>query len=73
MIDAIDEANKDLMANWLALEGPAAIAEFAKMKDPSLSFERRYAGICHVSEARSTSRDQRASGNALRNSSMRVS
>jgi len=48
MIDAIDEANNDLMANWLALEGPAAIAEFAKKKDPSLPFERRYTGICHV-------------------------
>jgi hypothetical protein len=48
MIDAIDEANQDLMANWLALEGPSAIAEFVKREDPSVPFERRYTGICHI-------------------------
>lgn len=48
MIDAIDEANRDLMANWLALEGPSGIAEFVKKKDPSIPFDQRYTGICHL-------------------------
>jgi len=48
MIDAIEEANQDLIANWLALEGPAAIAEFVKRRDPSVPFDRRYTGICHI-------------------------
>jgi hypothetical protein len=48
MIDAIDEANRDLIANWLALEGPSGIAEFVKQKDPSVPFDKRYTGICHL-------------------------
>lgn len=48
MIDAIDEANQDLIANWLALEGPSGIAEFVKRKEPSIPFDRRYTGICHL-------------------------
>lgn len=59
MIDAIDEANRDLMANWIALEGPAAIAEFVKKKDPSIAFDRRYTGICHLCNEVLTRQDVR--------------
>jgi radical SAM family protein len=48
LIDAIDEANNDVMLNWIALEGPAAIAEFVKDKDPTVHFEDDYVGICHI-------------------------
>jgi Trehalase-like, N-terminal len=37
-----------LMLNWIALEGPAAIAEFVKEKDPSVQFADEYVGICHI-------------------------
>jgi stalled ribosome rescue protein Dom34 len=36
------------MLNWIALEGPAAIAEFVKEKDPSVQFADEYVGICHI-------------------------
>jgi Radical SAM superfamily len=48
LIDAIDEANNDLILNWIALEGPAAIAEFVHSKDPSVLFADEYIGICHI-------------------------
>lgn len=48
MIDLIDKANRDVILNWIALEGPAAIADFVKEKDPSIKFRDRYVGICHI-------------------------
>lgn len=48
LIDAIDDANRDLILNWLALEGPWAIAQFVHEIDPTIEFRERYAGICHV-------------------------
>lgn len=48
LIDAIDEANRDLMVNWLALEGPSGIAEYVAKKSPEVPFDRRYTGICHL-------------------------
>ncbi len=48
MIDIISEANKDVILNWLVLEGPAAIAEFVKAINPSICFARRYVSKCHL-------------------------
>jgi organic radical activating enzyme len=48
LLEAIDDANSDLLLNWLALEGPAAIADFVHELDPSVEFRDRYAGICHI-------------------------
>ena len=48
LLEAIDDANRDLILNWLALEGPAAIADFVHEVDPSITFRDRYAGICHI-------------------------
>jgi len=48
LIDVIDEANQDLILNWLALEGPASIARFITEQDPSVTFEPNYVGICHL-------------------------
>jgi hypothetical protein len=47
----MEPASYSPLLSWpiaLFREGPAAIAEFAKTKDPSLPLERRYTGICHV-------------------------
>lgn len=48
LIDAIDRANADAILNWIALEGPAAIADAVKEWDPTIEFPSQYAGICHV-------------------------
>lgn len=48
LLDAIDNANRDLMLNWIALEGPAAMAKFAQSKNPSIHLESSYTSICHI-------------------------
>lgn len=48
LIDAIEDANQDVILNWIALEGPAAIAAFVSEREPSITFKERYAGICHI-------------------------
>lgn len=48
LIDAIDDANRDLLLNWIAIEGPWAIAQFVQGIDPEITFRDRYAGICHI-------------------------
>ncbi|MCE5312741.1 MAG: radical SAM protein [Nitrospiraceae bacterium] len=59
MIDLIEEANNDLMLNWLVLEGPAAIAEFVKSKQPCISFLPRYVTACHLCNDLLTRHDTR--------------
>jgi organic radical activating enzyme len=48
LIDAIEDANRDVVLNWIALEGPASIARFVSEADPEIRFRDRYAGICHL-------------------------
>jgi organic radical activating enzyme len=60
LIDAIEDANNDLMLNWIALEGPAAIARFAQQKDPSIQFPDNFAGICHICNEVLTRQDVRS-------------
>lgn len=48
LISAIENANNDLILNWIALEGPATIAEVVSGWDPTIKFPDRFAGICHV-------------------------
>lgn len=48
LIDAIESANDDLILNWIALEGPAAIARAVSDWDPSIVFPSQFAGVCHV-------------------------
>lgn len=60
MVDLIDKGNRNVMLNWIALEGPAAIAEFVKEKDPSIEFKDRYVGICHICNEVLTRHDVRA-------------
>lgn len=48
MLDAVEDANNDVILNWIALEGPAALARFVASKDPSIKWPERYVGICHA-------------------------
>lgn len=59
LIKAIEGANNDLILNWIALEGPAAIARFVMNKDPSLMFADHYVGICHICNEILTRQDVR--------------
>ena len=44
----IYDANTDLIANWLALEGPYGIMRFIQEKAPRNLFRRRYVNHCHL-------------------------
>ena len=41
-------AHKDLIVNWLALEGPYGIMKYIQEKNPHISFRQRYVNICHL-------------------------
>lgn len=60
LIDAIERANDDVMLNWIALEGPAAVADTVQDWDPSIAFPKQYAGICHVCNEVLARKDVRA-------------
>ncbi len=55
----ICEGNNDLMANWLALEGPYGILNFVKQKAPELTFKNRYVNHCHLCDELLTRADVR--------------
>jgi hypothetical protein len=59
MLDILAEANNDVVLNWLALEGPAAIAEFVNGRDPAVHFAARYVNRCHLCNALFTRGDVR--------------
>jgi len=46
--DIVYQANTDLIANWLALEGPYGIMNFARDKSPQLRFRERNVNHCHL-------------------------
>lgn len=48
LIEAIENANKDLLLNWIALDGPATIMHAVSQWDPSVKFPEKFAGICHI-------------------------
>lgn len=48
MIDILIDANKNLILNWIALEGPASIAKFIMSIDPSIKFKKKYVNECHL-------------------------
>lgn len=48
LVDAIDDANGDVLLTWQALEGSAALAEFVSEKAPEIRFKDRCAGIRHI-------------------------
>jgi hypothetical protein len=42
------EANSDLIANWLALEGPYGMMQFIQEKAPDIPFRDKYVNHCHL-------------------------
>ena len=41
-------AHRDLIVNWLALEGPYGLMRFIQKKQPHIHFRERYVNICHL-------------------------
>ncbi len=48
LAEIICRGNQDLIANWLALEGPYGVMKFVKEKAPHLEFADRYVNHCHL-------------------------
>jgi hypothetical protein len=60
IVEMITGADTDLMANWLALEGPYGLMKFIQEKDPAVSFKKRYVNHCHLCNDILTRPDTRA-------------
>jgi Radical SAM superfamily/4Fe-4S single cluster domain len=56
----LDEANNDLIVNWLALEGPYGIKRYLEERFPALRFNQRYVNLCHLCHDIFTRHDVRA-------------
>lgn len=48
LLELICRANTDLIANWLALEGPYGILRFVQDKAPHIVFREQYVNCCHL-------------------------
>lgn len=56
----IYDANTDLMANWLALEGPYGLMKLIQEKAPEIEFKDDYVNNCHLCNSILTRPDTRA-------------
>lgn len=59
IVSLLEKANSDLIANWLALEGPLGLKTFIQDKDPSIPFLNRYVNHCHLCNDIFTRQDTR--------------
>ena len=48
LLSILQRGNRDLITNWLALEGPASILDFVRSKDPSIKLPEHYVSQCHL-------------------------
>lgn len=48
LAEIVCEGNTDLIANWLALEGPYGIMRFIREKAPEINFQDQYVNHCHL-------------------------
>ena len=48
LAEIVRQGNEDLIANWLALEGPYGIMSFIREKEPQIEFQKRYVNHCHL-------------------------
>jgi hypothetical protein len=48
LLEILKRGNQDLIANWLALEGPSSILSFVREKDPDIRLPSQYVGRCHL-------------------------
>ncbi len=46
--EALLRMNRDLVANWLVLEGPCGIAEYVQQRAPGVRFDKCYVNNCHL-------------------------
>ncbi|MCZ7393514.1 MAG: hypothetical protein O8C56_09350, partial [Candidatus Methanoperedens sp.] len=53
-------AHKDLIVNWLALEGPYGLMKFILKKNPDIPFRKQYVNNCHLCSEILTREDCRA-------------
>jgi hypothetical protein len=59
LVTILQRGNQDLIANWLALEGPSSILNFVRSKDPTILLPERYANRCHLCNELFTREDVR--------------
>jgi hypothetical protein len=59
LIAILQRGNQDLIANWLALEGPSLILNFARPQDPSIKLPKHYVNKCHLCNELFTREDVR--------------
>ncbi len=48
LLSILARGNRDLIVNWLALAGPASIAEFVRSKEPMIDLPNAYVNRCHL-------------------------
>ena len=48
LLSILKRGNRDLIVNWLAVEGPSSILEFVREKDPTLDLPTHYVNRCHL-------------------------
>ncbi len=59
LLPILQYGNQDLIANWLALEGPSSILNFVRSVDPSIKLPDHYANRCHLCNELFTRKDVR--------------
>ncbi len=57
--ELICSANRDLVANWLGLEGPYGILKFVQERQPEMTLPKRFVGRCHLCNHLFTRQDVR--------------
>ncbi len=60
LAEIVCEANCDLIANWLALEGPYGLMRFVAGKAPDIKFKEKYVNHCHLCNDILTRKEVRA-------------
>ncbi len=60
LAELILQADRDLITNWLALEGPYGLMQFIQARKPAIPFRKRYVSRCHLCSEILTRDDCRA-------------
>ena len=48
LLDVLDRANRSVLYNWLALEGPSGIMDYIRSQDSTISFQGMYVQNCQI-------------------------
>lgn len=60
LLSILKRGNQDLIANWLALEGPSSILSFVRSKAPEIDLPEQYVNRCHLCNTLFTRDDVRS-------------